>query len=200
MSSDREILRAAEGRRYRRDGDHLGAALIEGEGPQRRFALDDVKGVAVVFKPAEGRKCARSWKITPEVGSDKEFPDIRRAMRMRCANHGRERHQQEAVRVALGPLLGLGWALRSLRLAIDQVFKWWMLHDLRHRGPAAVELSRPFLDIVLAWNRGISYGWLSGRRLGHGCKPGCWSLARISAGLWLGWPRRHGRLGRRASA
>ena len=30
----------------------------------------------MVFKPAEGRKCARSWKITPEVGSDSEFPDI----------------------------------------------------------------------------------------------------------------------------
>ena len=35
-----------------------------------------VKGVAVVFKPAQGRKCARSWKISPEVGSDPEFPDI----------------------------------------------------------------------------------------------------------------------------
>ena len=52
------------------------AALVEGEGPADAFRLDDVKGVAVVFKPAEGRKCARSWKITPEVGTDKEFPDI----------------------------------------------------------------------------------------------------------------------------
>jgi isoleucyl-tRNA synthetase len=50
--------------------------LIEGEGPQDAFRLPDVKGVAVVFKPAEGRKCARSWKILPEVGSDPEFPDI----------------------------------------------------------------------------------------------------------------------------
>jgi isoleucyl-tRNA synthetase len=32
--------------------------------------------VAVVFKPAQGRKCARSWKFTPEVGSDPEFLDI----------------------------------------------------------------------------------------------------------------------------
>jgi isoleucyl-tRNA synthetase len=52
------------------------ATLIEGEGPQDAFRLPDVKGVAVVFKPAEGRKCARSWKILPEVGSDPEFPDI----------------------------------------------------------------------------------------------------------------------------
>ncbi len=52
------------------------ATLVEGDGPADAFRLDDVKGVAVVFKPAQGRKCARSWKITPDVGSDKEFPDI----------------------------------------------------------------------------------------------------------------------------
>jgi isoleucyl-tRNA synthetase len=52
------------------------AKLIEGEGPADSFRLDDVKGVAVLFKPAQGRKCARSWKISPAVGSDKEFPDI----------------------------------------------------------------------------------------------------------------------------
>ncbi|MBL8907129.1 MAG: hypothetical protein JNM20_10675, partial [Rhizobiales bacterium] len=50
--------------------------LIEGEGPSEAFRLDGVKGVAVVFKPAQGRKCARSWKISPAVGSDPEFPDI----------------------------------------------------------------------------------------------------------------------------
>jgi isoleucyl-tRNA synthetase len=52
------------------------ANLIEGEGPADAFRLDNVKGVAVVFKPAQGQKCARSWKILPEVGSDPEFPDI----------------------------------------------------------------------------------------------------------------------------
>jgi isoleucyl-tRNA synthetase len=25
---------------------------------------------------AEGRKCARSWKISPDVGSDPAYPDI----------------------------------------------------------------------------------------------------------------------------
>jgi isoleucyl-tRNA synthetase len=52
------------------------ARLEAGEGPADAFRLDDVKGVAVVFHPAKGRKCARSWKITSEVGSDSEFPDI----------------------------------------------------------------------------------------------------------------------------
>ena len=27
-------------------------------------------------RPAEGRKCARSWKILPEVGSDPDYPDL----------------------------------------------------------------------------------------------------------------------------
>ena len=53
-----------------------GATLSKGKGPADAFRLDAVPGVAVVFKPAQGRKCARSWKITPDVGSDREFPDI----------------------------------------------------------------------------------------------------------------------------
>ena len=52
------------------------ASLIEGEGPAAAFRLDDVPGVAVVPKRAEGRKCARSWRVLPEVGSDPEFPDL----------------------------------------------------------------------------------------------------------------------------
>jgi len=52
------------------------ARLEAGEAPADAFRLDDVKGVAVVFHPAKGKKCARSWKISSEVGSDPEFPDI----------------------------------------------------------------------------------------------------------------------------
>jgi isoleucyl-tRNA synthetase len=52
------------------------ARLIQQEGPGEAFRLDDVAGVAVVSLKAEGRKCARSWKILPEVGSDPEFPDL----------------------------------------------------------------------------------------------------------------------------
>jgi len=40
------------------------------------FVLDEVKGVAVRHQPAEGKKCARSWRILPEVGTDPEFPDL----------------------------------------------------------------------------------------------------------------------------
>jgi isoleucyl-tRNA synthetase len=53
-----------------------GAVLVEGAGPADAFRLPDVPGVAVVPEPAQGRKCARSWKISPAVGSDPQFPDV----------------------------------------------------------------------------------------------------------------------------
>ncbi len=53
-----------------------GAALVEGEGPPEAFRLADVAGVAVVPELAQGKKCARSWKISPAVGLDPQFPDV----------------------------------------------------------------------------------------------------------------------------
>ncbi len=50
--------------------------LAAGEGPADAFRLADVPGVAVIVRRAAGTKCARSWKISPLVGSDPEFPDV----------------------------------------------------------------------------------------------------------------------------
>jgi isoleucyl-tRNA synthetase len=52
------------------------AMLIEGEGPEQAFRLDDVASVAVEPRLAQGRKCARSWKISPAVGGDPQYPDV----------------------------------------------------------------------------------------------------------------------------
>jgi isoleucyl-tRNA synthetase len=52
------------------------ATLVEGEGPNSAFRLDDVRDVAVEPRLAEGKKCARSWKISPAVGQDPQFPDV----------------------------------------------------------------------------------------------------------------------------
>jgi isoleucyl-tRNA synthetase len=43
------------------------AALVDGEGPADAFRLDEVPGVAVIAEPASGHKCARCWRILPEV-------------------------------------------------------------------------------------------------------------------------------------
>jgi isoleucyl-tRNA synthetase len=44
--------------------------------PAEAFRLPDVADVGVVPKRAEGRKCARSWRITKDVGSDADFPEL----------------------------------------------------------------------------------------------------------------------------
>jgi isoleucyl-tRNA synthetase len=53
-----------------------GATLVEGEGPPEAFRLDEVRGVAVAPGLAEGRKCARSWKILKTIGADPAYPDV----------------------------------------------------------------------------------------------------------------------------
>jgi isoleucyl-tRNA synthetase len=55
------------------------------DAPADAFRLNDVPGVAVVVEKAQGTKCARSWKILPSVGEDREYPDVspRDAMALR---------------------------------------------------------------------------------------------------------------------
>jgi isoleucyl-tRNA synthetase len=52
------------------------ATLVDDNGPSGAFQLDEVPGVAVEVRHAEGRKCARSWKILPSVGSEPGYPDV----------------------------------------------------------------------------------------------------------------------------
>ena len=53
-----------------------GAAIKSGKVPASAFTLDEVEGVAVVPKPASGKKCARSWRITDDVGADPQYPEL----------------------------------------------------------------------------------------------------------------------------
>jgi isoleucyl-tRNA synthetase len=46
------------------------------DAPAGAFRLNDVPGVAVVVEKAVGIKCARSWKISGDVGSDPDYPDV----------------------------------------------------------------------------------------------------------------------------
>ncbi len=52
------------------------ATLNSGDGPSGAFKLDGEPAVAVEPLLAQGRKCARSWRILPEVGSDPRYPDL----------------------------------------------------------------------------------------------------------------------------
>ena len=51
-------------------------SLKQNEGPSEAFRLDDVPGISVVPALAEGKRCARSWKVLPEVGADPDYPDV----------------------------------------------------------------------------------------------------------------------------
>jgi signal peptidase II len=56
-----------------------------------------------------------------------------------------------------GPLTGLGLAVTFVSAALDQALKLWLIFgfDLGARGIVTLT---PFLDLVLTWNKGISYG------------------------------------------
>ncbi len=47
-----------------------------GQPPAEAFELAEVANVGVLPGLAEGRKCARSWKILPEVGSDPDYQEL----------------------------------------------------------------------------------------------------------------------------
>ena len=50
--------------------------VLDGEGPADAFKLEDIAGVSVVPRMAEGKKCARSWRVSNEVGSDADYPNL----------------------------------------------------------------------------------------------------------------------------
>ncbi len=76
-----------------------------------------------------------------------------------------------------------GFAVAILGIAVDQAVKAWML------GPFAIEEKgriavAPFLDLVMVWNRGISYGLLQ-----QDHELGRWLLVAvgIGGGLLFSW-------------
>jgi isoleucyl-tRNA synthetase len=50
--------------------------VSENPAPENAVRFDDVPGVAIVPALADGRKCARSWRILPEVGTDPDYPEL----------------------------------------------------------------------------------------------------------------------------
>src|SRR6202046_1041790 len=74
-------------------------------------------------------------------------------------------------------------------LALDQASKLWLLNvlDIAHRG--AVRLT-PFLDLVLAWNVGISFGWFQNDSpLAQIILMSIKAVAVIVLAIWMAWSR-----------
>ena len=63
-------------------------------------------------------------------------------------------------RPSADPIRYLGVGMALLALAIDQASKLWLLRIFDLPGRQQVRLT-PWLDLVMAWNRGISYSLLT---------------------------------------
>ncbi|RFB76385.1 isoleucine--tRNA ligase [Methylovirgula sp. 4M-Z18] len=50
--------------------------IVADEGPAAAFRLPEVAQVSVEPRRAAGKKCARSWRYSPLVGSDPDYPDV----------------------------------------------------------------------------------------------------------------------------
>src|SRR5262249_46906962 len=74
--SDPDLLAAINGVDMAEVAITSAATVVAGEGPPGAFRLDEVPGVAVEPRRAEGRQGARSWKILPTLGSDPDYPDV----------------------------------------------------------------------------------------------------------------------------
>ncbi|MGN8152446.1 isoleucine--tRNA ligase [Agrobacterium sp. 22094] len=74
--ADPELMAALEGQDFAEICITSAISVVAGEGPANAFRLGEVQKVAVEQKLAEGQKCARSWRITTDVGSDPQYPDV----------------------------------------------------------------------------------------------------------------------------
>lgn len=89
----------------------------------------------------------------------------------------------------LSPHLRSGVIAAIVVLALDQASKLWLLNvfDIARRG--AVKLT-PFFDLVLAWNVGISFGWLQNEspiaQIGLMVIK---AAAVIVLSIWMAWSR-----------
>jgi signal peptidase II len=84
-----------------------------------------------------------------------------------------------------GPLTGFGLAAAAVAGALDQASKLWLLFAFRLAERGAVTVA-PFVDLVLTWNTGISYGWFQQEGpLGQWALLGLKAVAVALLWIWL---------------
>src|SRR6266850_1831578 len=87
------------------------------------------------------------------------------------------------------PPLRAGIIAAVAALVLDQASKLWLLYvfDIARRG--AVQVT-PFLDLVLAWNVGISFGWFQNDSLvAQIVLTAVKAVAVTVLALWMAWSR-----------
>ena len=84
-----------------------------------------------------------------------------------------------------GPHTVFGLAAATIACVIDQAVKLWLIfiYQLGQKGAVAVA---PFIDLVLTWNTGISYGWFKQEGpVGQAILLGLKTLAVVLLLIWL---------------
>lgn len=76
----------------------------------------------------------------------------------------------------------LGLSLAALVIVLDQLLKWWIVTVVMNP-PRDIEVTS-FFDLVMAWNRGISFSlfrsdWAAG--------PYVWAGLAVAVAIALGW-------------
>ncbi|MBY7649004.1 MAG: isoleucine--tRNA ligase [Candidatus Liberibacter europaeus] len=75
-TTDSSLISALQGQDLAEICITSGITVMNEKGPSSAFYLPDIPEVRVQCDLAVGKKCARSWRITPDVGSDLEYPDV----------------------------------------------------------------------------------------------------------------------------
>jgi signal peptidase II len=84
-----------------------------------------------------------------------------------------------------GPFTRFALAIAAVTAALDQAAKLWLLFGLDLPGRGIVRLT-PFLDLVLTWNTGISYGLFRQQGpLGQGALLALKAVAVVLLWIWL---------------
>ena len=84
-----------------------------------------------------------------------------------------------------GPWSGVGLALAIITFFTDQVHKYWMINVYEISQKGRVEVT-PFLDLVMVWNRGVSYGlFAQDGDLGRYLLAGFAILVALALVFWL---------------
>ncbi len=84
-----------------------------------------------------------------------------------------------------GPLSGLGASVAVFAFAIDRLHKWWSLDILDMPTRGRIEVTH-FFDIVMAWNKGVSYGLFQAETVAGRIGLIVFAMAIVAGlGLWL---------------
>ncbi|AGA64117.1 Isoleucyl-tRNA synthetase [Liberibacter crescens BT-1] len=74
--TDPEFLSALKGQDLAEICITSSISIINDKAPENCFQLSEIPQIGVQSRLALGKKCARSWRITQDVGSDLTYPDV----------------------------------------------------------------------------------------------------------------------------